>query len=117
MKIKEWKDDIIFLHEVSKGVADRSYGIHVAKLAGLPPSVITRAKIVLENLEKGEKNKVIENLNEELPLFQNIDNEAHSLQAAADSELESYVANINVDDLTPRQAIEVIYDLKKLAEN
>ena len=117
MKIKEWKDDIIFLHEVSKGAADRSYGIHVAKLAGLPLSVITRAKTVLENLEKGEKNKVIENLNEELPLFQSIDNEAPSLQAEADSELESYVANINVDDLTPRQAIEVIYDLKKLAEN
>ena len=117
MRIKEWKDDIIFLHEVSKGAADRSYGIHVAKLAGLPLSVITRAKIVLENLEKGEKNKVIENLNEELPLFQSIDNEAPSLQAAADSELESYVASINVDDLTPRQAIDVIYDLKKLAEN
>ena len=117
MKIKEWKDDIIFLHEVSKGAADRSYGIHVAKLAGLPLSVITRAKMVLENLEKGEKNKVIENLNEELPLFQSIENGAHNLQAAADSKLESYLANINVDDLTPRQAIEVIYDLKKLAEN
>ena len=76
-----------------------------------------RAKIVLENLEKGEKNKVIENLNEELPLFQSIENEAYRLQAAADNKLESYVANINVDDLTPRQAIEVIYDLKKLAEN
>ena len=62
LKREEWKDDIIFLHEVSKGAADRSYGIHVAKLAGLPLSVITRAKIVLENLEKGEKNKVIENL-------------------------------------------------------
>ncbi|MDC0398484.1 DNA mismatch repair protein MutS [Alphaproteobacteria bacterium] len=117
MKIKEWKDDIIFLHEVSKGAADRSYGIHVAKLAGLPASVITRSKIVLENLEKGEKNKVIENLNEELPLFQSIENESHNLQAATDSKLESYLANINVDDLTPRQAIEVIYDLKKLAEN
>ena len=68
-------------------------------------------------MKKEKKNKVIENLNEELPLFQSIDNEAPSLQAAADSELVSYVASINVDDLTPRQAIEVIYDLKKLAEN
>ena len=117
MKIKEWKDDIIFLHEVSKGTADRSYGIHVAKLAGLPPSVITRAKIVLESLERGEKSKVIENLNEELPLFQNIDTESHTSLSTPDSKLVSHLADINVDDLTPRQAMEVIYELKKLIDD
>ena len=117
MKIKEWKDDIIFLHEVSKGTADRSYGIHVAKLAGLPPSVITRAKIVLESLERGEKSKVIENLNEELPLFQNIDTESHTSLSTPDSKLVSHLADINVDDLTPRQAMEVIYELKKLTDD
>ena len=53
MKVKEWQDDIIFLHEVVPGVADRSYGIHVARLAGLPPAVISRAQKVLEKLERG----------------------------------------------------------------
>ena len=57
MKVKEWKGDVVFLHEVVPGAADRSYGIQVAKLAGLPPSVILRARQVLESLEKSDRSR------------------------------------------------------------
>ncbi|MEL6641746.1 MAG: DNA mismatch repair protein MutS, partial [Pseudomonadota bacterium] len=53
--VKEWEGDVIFLHEVRKGTADRSYGVQVARLAGLPPAVVARAKVVLDALEKGER--------------------------------------------------------------
>ncbi len=56
--VKEWQGDVIFLHEVRKGAADRSYGVQVARLAGLPASVIERAKVVLEALEAGERGTV-----------------------------------------------------------
>ena len=117
IKIKEWKDDIIFLHEVYKGTADRSYGIHVAKLAGLPPSVISRAKLVLDNLEKGEKSKTIENLSDDLPLFQNVENKEVGPQISANEKLISHLADVNVDDLTPREALEIVYTLKELADS
>jgi DNA mismatch repair protein MutS len=116
MKVKEWKEDIIFLHEVSTGTADRSYGIHVAKLAGLPLNVISRAKIILENLEKGEKAKVIENLTDDLPLFQNMATGFTDLEELPKSQLNSYLAEVNADNLTPREALDLIYKLKELAE-
>ena len=78
-EIKEWNDDIIFLHEVVEGVAHRSYGTHVAKLAGLPENVINRAKVVLRELEKGEKSRAINSLAEDLPLFSNITQENTSV--------------------------------------
>jgi DNA mismatch repair protein MutS len=116
MKVKEWKEDIIFLHEVSIGTADRSYGIHVAKLAGLPLNVISRAKIILENLEKGEKAKVIENLTDDLPLFQNMATGFTDPEELPKSQLNSYLAEVNADNLTPREALDLIYKLKELAE-
>ena len=68
MKVKEWKGDVVFLHEVAAGAADRSYGIQVAKLAGLPASVIQRAKQVLTMLEKGERGRPVPII-DDLPLF------------------------------------------------
>jgi DNA mismatch repair protein MutS len=69
MQVKEWKDDIVFLHEVATGTADRSYGIHVGKLAGLPEAVIARAEQVLETIEHGEQSASITKLADDLPLF------------------------------------------------
>src|SRR5215471_9766594 len=69
MRVKEWQGDVVFLHEVAPGAADRSYGIHVAKLAGLPSAVIARAEQVLETLEKGEQGSALTRLAEDLPLF------------------------------------------------
>jgi DNA mismatch repair protein MutS len=70
MTVREWEGEVIFLHEVREGAADRSYGVQVAKLAGLPPSVIERAQAVLEALEKGEREGPERStLIDDLPLF------------------------------------------------
>src|SRR5204862_8267394 len=69
MRVKEWRGDVVFLHEVTPGTADRSYGIHVAKLAGLPAGVTARAEEVLEILEKGEEAGALARLSDDLPLF------------------------------------------------
>ncbi len=69
MRVKEWEGEVVFLHEVAKGTADRSYGIQVAKLAGLPEAVIERAKTVLHQLESGETSGKAERLIDDLPLF------------------------------------------------
>src|SRR5207248_743388 len=69
MRVKEWKGDVVFLHEVAPGTADRSYGIHVAKLAGLPAAVTARAEEVLQILEKGEQGGALARLADDLPLF------------------------------------------------
>ena len=69
MRVKEWQGDVVFLHEVVAGAADRSYGIQVAKLAGLPPSVIERAKIVLAQIEAEDRTSPARRLIDDLPLF------------------------------------------------
>jgi DNA mismatch repair protein MutS len=108
MRVREWNDTIVFLHEVSRGAADRSYGIHVAKLAGLPQVVVARAEDVLRALEEGrEGHKPLARI-DDLPLF--------APQAAATpktSALEDAVRAIEPDALTPKQALELIYELKK----
>lgn len=78
MKIKEFNDEVIFLHEVIDGAADRSYGIHVAKLAGLPPVVLKRAEQVLSSLENDKKNANIKELADDLPLFSSLKKEEKS---------------------------------------
>ena len=70
MRVKEWQGEVIFLHEVAPGSADRSYGIHVARLAGLPQPVVKRAEAVLQTLEQGEQSGAVAKLSEDLPLFQ-----------------------------------------------
>ena len=69
MRVKEWKGEVVFLHEVGEGAADRSYGIHVARLAGLPAAVLERAEDVLHHLEQGEARSAPAALADDLPLF------------------------------------------------
>jgi len=117
MRVKEWQDDIVFLYEVGPGAADRSYGIHVAQLAGLPPAVITRAEEVLKIIESGEQGSALVRLADDLPLFQAVAHQpAKSATEQEPSPLEEAVAAIAPDELTPREALDLIYRLKDLAE-
>jgi DNA mismatch repair protein MutS len=111
MRVKEWQGDVVFLHEVAPGAADRSYGIHVAKLAGLPPAVIARAEQVLETLEKGEQVSALTRLAEDLPLFAAAKPAA---APAAPSPLEKLLAELRPDELSPRAALEMLYKIKGL---
>jgi DNA mismatch repair protein MutS len=107
MKVREWNDSIVFLHEVVAGAADRSYGIHVAKLAGLPPAVVARAEEVLRALEEGrEGHKPLARI-DDLPLF------GASAPVAKTSAVEDALKTIEPDALSPKEALEVLYDLKK----
>ena len=108
MRVKEWNDTIVFLHEVVPGVADRSYGIHVAKLAGLPASVVARAQDVLRALEEGrEGHKPLARI-DDLPLFN-----AAAPRAKEKNALEEAVRNADPDALTPKEALELLYVLKR----
>jgi DNA mismatch repair protein MutS len=116
MRVKEWQGEVVFLHEVAPGAADRSYGIHVAKLAGLPAAVIERATEVLATLEKGEQGGALTRLAEDLPLFSAAKRAAATAPApTGPSPLEGAVAEIRPDELTPREALELLYTLKGLA--
>jgi DNA mismatch repair protein MutS len=110
MKVKEWQDEIIFMHEIGEGAADRSYGLHVAKLAGLPPSVIHRANDVLKLLEGSERSGKLTGLAEDLPLFH-----ASIPTPPVKSPLVTHLESIAPDTLSPRDALEMIYQLKDLA--
>jgi DNA mismatch repair protein MutS len=114
--VKEWQGDVVFLHEVLPGSADRSYGIQVAKLAGLPPPVIARAKSVLAKLEAQDRGQTARALADDLPLF------AVPSRAAAEpappSEAEQLVDAVKAlhpDEMSPREALDALYRLKSLA--
>ena len=113
--VKEWEGDVIFLHEVRKGAADRSYGVQVARLAGLPASVIDRAKVVLEALESGEREggSRQKTLIDDLPLFRASQLSAPSRKAGP-SPLEVRMADVHPDELTPKDALALLYELKGL---
>ena len=113
MRVKEWKGDVVFLHEVVPGAADRSYGIQVAKLAGLPKPVIGRARQVLESLERSDRSRPKLTV-DDLPLFAARPAEpAGEAEAASDPALAA-LAEIEPDELSPRQALEALYALKRL---
>ena len=115
MRIKEWQGDVVFLHEVIAGTADRSYGIHVARLAGLPPAVILRAEEVLQILEAGDQAAAITRLVDDLPLFTAAVRRPVALAAqtpVAPSAVEAALAPLNPDELTPREALETLYRLR-----
>ena len=115
MRIKEWQDSVVFLHEVAPGAADRSYGIHVAKLAGLPGSVVDRAVDVLEALEAGEKAGAASSLAEDLPLFSAVVGRQASSPPAGSSPLAAAVESVHPDELSPRDALDLVYRLVALA--
>ncbi|HSZ97215.1 MAG TPA: DNA mismatch repair protein MutS, partial [Bradyrhizobium sp.] len=112
VRVKEWQGNVVFLHEVLPGSADRSYGIQVAKLAGLPPSVIARAKSVLAKLEAQDRGQTARALADDLPLF------AVPSRAAAEpappSEAEKMIEAVRAlhpDEMSPREALEALYAL------
>jgi DNA mismatch repair protein MutS len=115
MRVKEWQGEVVFLHEVVPGAADRSYGIQVAKLAGLPPSVIERAKLVLAQLEAEDRASPARRLIDDLPLFaaaRPASGAAQPQQAAALAALVEALAALHPDEMSPRDALEALYSLK-----
>lgn len=108
MKIKEWDDEVVFLHTVGDGAVDKSYGIHVGKLAGLPAPVIERAEQILQTLEskKGRTQKLVD----ELPLFSTV----CPKEAPKESELHKALMGVNPDVMSPKEALDVLYQLKGL---
>ena len=110
VRAREWKGDLVLLHELAKGAADRSYGLSVAKLAGIPPPVIKRAKAVLDKLEKSraETGGLAAGLGD-LPLF------AVTAEEKGDALREAIIA-LDVDSLSPREALDELYRLKVEAE-
>lgn len=113
--VKEWEGEVIFLHEVREGAADRSYGVQVARLAGLPPSVIERAKVVLEALEKGDREGGKQaTLIDDLPLFRAAP-PAPPPQKQTVSAVEERLNGVHPDELTPMDALKLIYELKGLS--
>src|SRR5262249_20984889 len=113
VRVKEWQGEVVFLHEVVAGAADRSYGIQVAKLAGLPTSVIDRAKLVLATLE--QEDRAAPKGFEDLPLFAVPARQAPGEQQATEDPLAAALSAINPDDLSPREAMDVLYRLKQQA--
>lgn len=118
MRVKEWDGDVIFLHEVGPGAADRSYGIQVARLAGLPPSVVARAKDVLAKLEDADRKNPASQLIDDLPLFQvAVRREEAARASSGPSKVEESLKALNPDDMTPREALDALYALKKELSN
>jgi DNA mismatch repair protein MutS len=114
MKVREWNGDIVFLHEVVAGTAERSYGIQAAKLAGLPPAVIHRATEVLHRLEQGRGQIKTANLVAALPLFAAIPKPPHE---AKPDLLRQKLREIAPDELSPREALSLLYDLKQILKD
>lgn len=115
--VKEFDGDVIFLHEVKRGAADRSYGVQVAKLAGLPESVVARAKVVLEALEKGEREggSKQNTLIDDLPLFAAMPTPKNT--KPKQSAVEERLGNTFPDDTSAREALAILYDLKEILAN
>jgi DNA mismatch repair protein MutS len=113
MRVRDWNDSIVFLHEVAPGVADRSYGIHVAKLAGLPRTVVARAEEVLRALEEGrEGHKPLARI-DALPLFSPLAANSSDKRSG----VEEMLQNICPDSLSPKEALELLYQLRARLTN
>ena len=115
VRVKEWEGEVVFLHEVHKGSADRSYGVQVAKLAGLPEAVVERARVVLGTLESGDRagSEKKQSLMDDLPLFSAT---PAPKTAQGPSQLEQAMEDIHPDDLSPKEALKTLYELKELLE-
>ncbi|MGA9659892.1 MAG: DNA mismatch repair protein MutS [Asticcacaulis sp.] len=111
---REHNGELIFLHEAKKGSADRSYGVQVARLAGMPPAVVGRARDILARLEADNQTQL---RLDDLPLFsqaQILQSQAAHAAVAAPSKIETAIKGLNPDDLSPREALEALYNLRKL---
>jgi DNA mismatch repair protein MutS len=113
--VREWEGEVIFLHEVSKGAADRSYGVQVARLAGLPDAVVERARDILQQLESGAREgtgKAPAALLDDLPLFRAAPPAATPRAPA--SAVEARLRHVNPDAITAREALDLVYELRGL---
>lgn len=115
IRIKEFNGDVVFMHEVIEGAADRSYGIHVAKLAGLPTLTVKRAEQVLKLLEEEKHHKALTAVEDELPLFEVLREKEHESEKTENPVLAE-LRNLDVDSLSPREALDKLYTLKNKAE-
>ncbi len=111
MRVREWKNEVVFLHSVGPGSAERSWGLHVARLAGVPPRVLARAEAVLQALEARARG--LDPLSDELPLFARAPAAA---AAVAEDPLRAALAGMDPDAMSPRDAHEAIYRLRALVE-
>nr|WP_246519892.1 DNA mismatch repair protein MutS [Ancylobacter lacus] len=123
VKVKEWEGEVVFLHEVVPGAADRSYGIQVARLAGLPAAVVERARAVLTELESADRAAPAQRILDDLPLFAALNRPAPALAATAPAAkadpaaeaVKAALAGLDPDEMTPREALEALYRLKGMA--
>ena len=114
MRVKEWNNEVIFLHEVMPGTADRSYGIQVARLAGLPAAVVERARTILAELEDTQRQAPVEKMIDDLPLFSAKPARVAQPMNDAPDELRVEVEKLDPDSLSPREALEALYRIKSL---
>jgi DNA mismatch repair protein MutS len=115
MRVKEWQGDVVFLHAVAPGTADRSYGIHVARLAGLPAAVVARAEAVLKQLEAQGEAGAARKIIDDLPLFSAAVRRAPDPAPAGPHPVVAALADLRPDEMTPREALDALYALKGLA--
>jgi DNA mismatch repair protein MutS len=113
LRVTEWKGDLVFLHEVAPGSADRSYGVQVAKLAGLPSAVVERARTILAELEEGNRSGAAVKKLDDLPLFSFAPKPSEPTPKP--DALREKLATIDPDEMTPREAQAALYALKQLA--
>jgi DNA mismatch repair protein MutS len=114
LRVTEWNGEVVFLHEVVPGAADRSYGLQVARLAGLPPAVIERARAILSELERSERERPARALIDDLPLFAATARLTPPTAPAAPDSLREALDAVNPDEMTPREALDALYRLKGL---
>ncbi|MDZ7710094.1 MAG: DNA mismatch repair protein MutS [Roseovarius sp.] len=116
VSVKEHDGEVIFLHEVRRGAADRSYGVQVARLAGLPDAVVERARVVLDALEKGEREggAARKALIDDLPLFAAMP--APVREVPREGDVEKRLGEVLPDTLSPREALDLVYELKRMVD-
>ncbi len=111
IRVADWKGDLVFLHEIVKGAADKSYGIQVAKLAGLPVAVVERAQTLLAEFEAADRQRPVERPFTDLPLFAGAN---VAPESPRQTKLTAALDAVDPDELTPRQALEALYRLKAI---
>jgi DNA mismatch repair protein MutS len=112
LKVQEWNGDVIFYHKIMYGIADKSYGIHVASIAGVPKNVVRRANELLKIFEEKENKSGTNNLFDSD--FSQADQMNIMYQSEQDSELERKIQNIDLNSISPKNALDILYELKEL---
>jgi DNA mismatch repair protein MutS len=115
VEVKEWKGEVAFLHRIAPGTADRSYGVQVARLAGLPKAVLARARQVLDQLEASDRANAAAKLIDDLPLFRVVAEESDR-DGTDDGVLRAEIEALELDEMSPREALEALYRLKAIAK-